>query len=166
MPEEERKLVRVRTSSDRKKALDQYQEMKRMGRVESAVILCEMKDGTFQVLGQGMSIDQIASSLMVAARGVLGVKGEADMPKMEPHEEPVARGTTTQGKVREREITIDGEGLMVPPPGENIISCGECSHPRWYVLFYNANESPSRYACAHCGNEVKMIPVYHSEGTA
>jgi hypothetical protein len=55
-------------------------------------------------------------------------------------------------------VTKDVDGTLVPPPGENIISCPHCHHPRYYVLVGNEGTPMdgrvARIACAHCGEEV------------
>lgn len=161
----QRRQVRLRTASDKKKAMAQYDELRRAGRVARAVVIAELHDNSWQVLGQGMSPEQIAESLMVAATALKQVPQPDNRPRLEPHEEPVRRGEHNRSKARAKEIGTDEEGNMVPPQGEHIISCGECNHPRWYVL-HRDDESPARYACAHCGNEVKMLRMHHEAGRA
>lgn len=161
-----KRQVRFRTSSDRKKALAQYDELRRSGRVARAVVIAELKDESYQVLGQGMDPDQIAQSLMVAAEALAHVDKARQAPRPEPHQEPEVRGERVGQTRPVKEITLDAGGLMVPPKGETIVSCGECNHPRWYVLHHRADETPARYACAHCGNEVKMLRVQHEAGRA
>jgi hypothetical protein len=158
--------VRVRTASDRKKALAQYDELRRMGRLESAVVLCDMKDGTFQILGQGQSLSQIAQSLLIATASITRALDQQNAIRPEPYEEPVQRGVHNRSKPHPKSITTDADGNLVPPPGENFISCGECNHPRWYVLHTNATDEPARIACAHCGNEVINRKMTHQGGFA
>jgi hypothetical protein len=78
------RMVRLRLSSDRKKALAQYDELRRLGRTEGAVILCPMKDGSFQVLGQGLNLDDIAQALVIAAAAVARAGKERDEAQDEP----------------------------------------------------------------------------------
>ena len=158
--------IRFRTASDKKKALAQYDELRRSGRVARAVVIAELHDESYQVLGQGMSPDQIAQCLVVAAEALAHVDQTRQTPHPEPHQEPEKRGERTGIKRASKEITFDAEGVMVPPPGENFVSCGECNHPRWYVLHTNADDVPARFACAHCGNEVKLLRVRHEAGRA
>lgn len=160
------RAVRFRTASDKKKALAQYDELRRSGRVARAVVIAELKDEGYQVLGQGMDPDQIAQSLMVAAEALAQVDKARQAPRPEPHQEPERRGERTGIARAAKEITLNADGVMVPPPGENFVSCGECDHPRWYVLHANADDVPARFACAHCGNEVKMLRVRHEAGRA
>jgi hypothetical protein len=54
----------------------------------------------------------------------------------------------------------------VAPKGETIISCGECHHPRFYVLLHEETQQPARWACAHCGNEIKLLRATHEGGHA
>lgn len=158
--------VRLRTSSDRKTSMRQYDEMRRNARVDKAVILAEMKDGSFQVLGQGMSIQDITAALITAAESLAHFSEQRIAPTLEKHEEPFRRGIHNESPPRPREVTLDGEGNLVPPKGENIISCGECNHPRWYILHHDADDSPARYVCAHCSNEIKVLRVTHTGGNA
>jgi hypothetical protein len=83
MSEEERR-VRLRLSSDRRKALQQYDDLRRTGRLDSAVILCDMKDGSFQVLGQGMDLAQIAQSLVIAAQTIANAEQMRQQPPAQP----------------------------------------------------------------------------------
>lgn len=163
--------VRLRTAKAWDKALRQYQELRRTRGMRTGIIIAEMADGAIQILGQGMTPGEMAPLLAVAAEGL--VAADQQRPgagvhsiRLEPHEEPEKRGEHNRSKPREKEITTADDGTLVPPPGENFISCGECNHPRWYVLHHNADDSPARLACAHCGNEVKMLRVTHPEGHA
>jgi hypothetical protein len=158
--------VRMRTASDKKKAMAQYDELRRAGRVERAVVIAELKDGSWQVLGQGMSPEQIAGALMVGAEALAAVEAKGRELRPEPHIEPERRGERNLGRVNKPEITKDAEGVLVPPKGENFISCGECAHPHWFVLHHNNTEQMSRMACSHCGNEVINRQIFHEEGHA
>jgi hypothetical protein len=66
----EPRQISIRVADDRKLALSQYQDLRRQGRVETAVVLCDMKDGAFQILGQGQTLEQIGATLMTAIRAV------------------------------------------------------------------------------------------------
>jgi hypothetical protein len=156
--------VRFRTAADKKKALTQYEELRRSGRIVRAVVIAEMNDQSFQVLGQSMSPQEIGNALMVAAAALEHHRDAARQHRLEPHQEPDSIGPVTQSKPVKREITLSPSGVMIPPEGENIISCGECHHPRWYVLHHNKDDTPARYACASCGNEVKFIRMFHRPG--
>jgi hypothetical protein len=159
--------VRVRTAAtDRRKALGHYQDLRRAGKSKRAVVISEAENGEITVLGQMLKPDEIAGLLLIAAEAVAHIGAEQRKPKLEPHHQVISVGEHSQGTIPKRAITLDADGIMVPPDGENIISCGECHHPRWYVLLNNADETPSRYACAHCGNEVVMHRVVHGEGRA
>jgi len=164
---DERRPVRVRTAaSDKRKALEHYQDLRRSGKSKRAVVISEAENGDVTVLGQMLKPEEIAGLLVVAADALAHVGNEQRKPRLEPHHEPISIGEHSQGTIPKRWITLDAEGIMVPPAGENIISCGECHHPRWYVLFNNVDEMPARYACAHCGNEIVMHRIVHSEGRA
>jgi hypothetical protein len=159
--------VRIRTAArDRRKALEHYQDLRRAGKIKRAVVIAELTDESFTVLGQMLEPSEIAQLLFVAVEALQHIDAKRTQPTLEPHEEPLRRGTPTRGTLPPRKITHDADGVMVPPEGENIISCGECSHPRWYVLLNNVDETPARYACAHCGNEVVFHQIMHRGGTA
>lgn len=168
MSEAEGQRVRVRTAgNDRRKALAHYHELRRSGRSKRAVVISESEEGEVTVLGQMLGQDGIARLLLVAANAMSQIAGEQLKPRREPHQEPAGVGEPSRGgALPQRGITLDAEGIMVPPAGETIISCGQCRHPRWYVLFTTADERPSRYACAHCGNEVVVRRIDHAEGRA
>jgi hypothetical protein len=152
--------------TDKKKALDQYQELRRTGRTDSAVVVCDMKDGSLQILGQGKSLAEIAIALVAALTAIEPQLDQQNAPKLEPREEPIGRGEVVGITKRTRDIKTAPDGTLQPPPGENFISCGECHHPRWYVLNHNDEDIPSRFACAACGNEIVLHRIFHGEGTA
>lgn len=167
MTDNERRPVRFRTAAtDKRKALEHYQDLRRSGKSKRAVVISEAENGDVTVLGQMLKPDEIAGLLMVAAQALEHADAGRTIAKLEIHHEPISVGEHSQGTIPKRGITLDAEGIMVPPEGENIISCGQCHHPRWYVLLNNADETPSRYACAHCGNEVVMHRIVHEEGRA
>jgi hypothetical protein len=167
MADEPKRPIRVRTAaSDRRKALDHYQELRRSGKSKRAVVISEAEDGEVTILGQMLKPDEIAGLLLIAADAIAHIGTEQRKPKLEPHHQVISVDEHSQGTIPKRGITLDAEGIMVPPDGENIISCGQCHHPRWYVLHNNADDMPSRYACAHCGNEVVMHRIVHGEGRA
>jgi hypothetical protein len=167
MAEQPKRHVRLRSAAtDKRKALEHYQDLRRSGKSKRAVVISEAEDGAITILGQMLKPDEIAGLLLIAAETVAHIGTEQRKPKLEPHHEVISVGKHSQGTIPKRGITLDAEGIMVPPEGENIISCGECHHPRWYVLFNNADETPSRYACAHCGNEVVVHRIVHGEGRA
>lgn len=158
--------VRFRTASDKKKAMAQYDELRRAGRVERAVVIAELKDGSFRVLGQGMSPEQIGQSLVIAADALAHVEQQAKEIRPEPHIEPEKRGEHNLAKPAPRAISMAEDGTFIAPAGENFISCGECDHPRWYILHDDSGDRQSRMACAHCGNEVVSLAIYHPTGRA
>lgn len=167
----DKQQVRIRTAKAWDKALQQYQELRRTRGMTGGIIIAQMPDGSIQVLGQGMTPAEMAPLLVAAADGL--AIADQKRPgaaihsiKLEAHEEPKQRGEHNRAKPRAKEITTAPDGTLVPPPGENFVSCGECNHPRWYVLHNNVTDQLSRYACAHCGNEVKAILVTHKEGRA
>jgi len=167
MSDKGKRPVRLRTAAnDKRKALEHYQELRRSGKSKRAVVISEAEDGDVTVLGQMLKPDEIAGLLMVAAQALEHADASRTIAKLEIHQEPISVGEHTRGSLPKRAITLDSEGVMVPPEGENIISCGECHHPRWYVLLNNADETPARYACAHCGNEVVFHRIVHGEGRA
>jgi hypothetical protein len=159
--------VRIRTAAtDKRKALDHYQDLRRSGKSVRAVVISEAADGSYTVLGQMLKPHEIAELLLVAAKALEQADSERTILKLEVREEPERRGVHNRSKPREPKITKDPDGVLVPPPGENFVSCGECNHPRWYVLHSDATDQTSRYACAACGNEVENIPIHHAEGRA
>lgn len=167
MTDKKPRPVRLRTAAtDKRKALEHYQDLRRAGKSKRAVVISEAEGGDITILGQMLKPDEIAGLLVIAAEAVAHIGTEQRKPRMEPHHEPISVGEHSRGTIPKRAITLDAEGIMVPPEGENIISCGQCHHPRWYILFNNADEQPSRYACAHCGNEIVMHRIMHGEGRA
>jgi len=158
--------ARLQTAVDRAKALKQYETLRRSNMVVKAVVIAGLKDGSFHVLGQNLTPDEIAPLLMIAANALTHAESDRRIVKLVSHVEPERRGEHNQAKPRARAITKDADGVLVPPTGENFISCGECNHPTWHVLHYNDTDQTSRYACAHCGNEVANVMITHAPGTA
>ena len=163
--------VRIRTAAtDKRKALEHYQDLRRAGKVARAVVIAEDDQGQITILGQMLKPLEIGQLLLIAADALDQAENQTAVKrnetKFQPHIEPALRGIHNQSKPRPKEITTDAEGMLVPPPGENLISCGECNHPQWFVLHHNAYDRQSRIACAHCGNEVKSVIAHHPEGRA
>jgi len=158
--------IRLRTVSDRKSAFQAYDEIRRTARSDGAVIIARMHDGSMQVLGNQMPLHEIGEALMAASYAVLRAEEKRTEIRPERHQEPYRRGQHNRNRPAPRSIKLDADGVMVPPEGENFISCGECHHPRWYCLNRNDDDSISRLACAHCGNEVIQHRIFRAEGTA
>ena len=137
----------------------QYEALKRSGIVTKAVVIAELKDGSFHVLGQSLTPTEIAPLLVVAAEALTQADADRKIVKLVSRVEPDKPGTHNAQRARVKEIKVAPDGTLVPPKGENFISCGECGHPSWYVLHYDELDTQSRTACAHCGNEVKNIPI-------
>ena len=66
-PHETPRPVRLRTATAKAKALAQYEELRRSGRVKSAVIIAELTDGSWQILGQRMTPGDMTLALVLAA---------------------------------------------------------------------------------------------------
>lgn len=159
---------RLRTAGrDKKKALEHYQELRRDGKVERALVIAEDKDGTITVLGQMLTPNEIAELMLWAARGLEHLMERHNEPRREAHETPAVPGEVVGITNPSRAITTGEDGTLVPPPGEHFISCGECNHPRFYVTDPIAEDGvPARLSCGHCGNEIIIHRVYHEEGRA
>lgn len=157
---------RLRTAADAAKALRQYQELKNSGRVAKAIIIAELKDGNYQVLGQMLTPEEMVPLLVVAADAVAQADAGRRIVRMEARIEPKKRGERVGITTRQRGITTGQDGTLVPPAGEDFISCGECHHPHFFVLYHNDHNTMSRFACSHCGNEVILHRITHGFGTA
>jgi hypothetical protein len=160
------RAARLQTALDRGKAMKQYEALRRANVVVKAVVITELKDGSYHVLGQNLTPEEIAPLLMVGAEALTQAEANRRIVKLVAHQEPEKRGEHNRSRPRVREITKDADGVLVPPRGENFISCGECHHPQFHVLHHNADDTLARYACSHCGNEIKNIPILHQGGTA
>lgn len=159
-------FVRIRTAEQRKKALAQLAELRANGQVESALVIVQRKDGDIEVLGQEMRPYEVPRLLYAATMAIQDAEGGRVAAKLEPHVMPLSWLGLAGPARKTKEVITSADGTLVPPPGEHFISCGECRHPRFYVLFDEKNDSPRRFSCAHCGNEIKMIQVHHGEGRA
>lgn len=97
------KFVRVRSvTSSKANALAAYDELRRSGRVDRAMVIAALKDGTLQVLGQGMSMDEMAQAMMEAAGGLSEVaerttpEQRAGAPGREPPPPPPPPGPAAE----------------------------------------------------------------------
>ena len=152
--------ARLRTAVEKKKALAQLSELRMSGKLRRSMVIAELTDGDFLVLGQEMKPHELPKMLHIAAMAIESADSVRLQLKSEPLEYSIALGETTNPGERIRpKITRDAAGYMVPPEGESIISCPECRHPRYYVLVPEDPLGPpvSRIACAHCGNEVAWV---------
>jgi len=157
---------RFQTALDRTKALKQYETLKRSGMVAKAVVIAELKDGSYHILGQNLKPHEMAPMLVVAAEALTQADADRTLVKLVAHQEPEKRGEWNRSKPRTREITTGPDGVLIPPPGENFVSCGECNHPTWFVLHHDGDDTQSRIACAHCSNEVVSLRITHESGRA
>lgn len=158
--------ARFQTAADKTKALRQYEALKRSNMVVKAVVIAELKDGTFHVLGQELTPTEIAPLLLVGSEALVSADADRKIVKLVSRVEPEKRGEHNRQRAREREIKTAADGTLVAPPGENFISCGECNHPEWSVTHHNEDDTHARMACSHCGNEVKALRVTHEGGHA
>jgi hypothetical protein len=121
--------ARLQTAVDRAKALQQYETLRRSNMIVKAVVITELRDGSFHVLGQNLTPNEIAPLLMIGADALTHAERNRRIVKLVSHVEPERRGEHNRAKPRVRAITKDADGVLVPPGGENFISCGECNHP-------------------------------------
>lgn len=160
--------VQVRTTQAREKSLAQLAELRASGQLAKAMVIAELRDGSIQVLGQEMRPDEMAPMLAAAAHGLAQVMEGRAAPKLEPRQAPQEAAPTVGLSVpmAQRGIRTGDDGLLHAPPGEVMISCGECGHPRWHVTVRPPDDAPGRYACAACGNEIIWHEIHHAEGRA
>lgn len=151
--------ARFQTAAAKAKALKQYEALRRANVVRKAVVIAELKDGSFHVLGQELTPAEIAPLLLVASEALVAADADRKIVRLVAHVEPAQRGIHNQHPPRAKEIKTAPDGTMIPPKGENFISCGECDHPTFYVLHYDELGTQSRISCSHCGNEIKEIPI-------
>src|SRR5262249_20620176 len=150
----------------------QYEELRARGDLRRAVIICEAKDGDFQVLAQGMNLEEIAGALMAAAAGVthareteLGRARETKLGDPAPESGPPPKSERT-GRKREPEIKRDADGNLTLPHGETFVVCAECGATKWFATIQEFVGALGRLACTSCGNELLMTQSLHSEGHA
>jgi hypothetical protein len=149
--------ARLRTAKEHNKALAQYDDMRAVGRVKKAIVIVERHDGDIEILAQFLTPMEMGPLLLAAAQALEHADAGRRVVRLIAHQEPVTRGVHNQSAPMRKEITEAPDGMLIPPKGENFISCGECAHPTWFVLHHDAYDTPSRTACAHCGNEVKTL---------
>lgn len=165
------KRVRFRTAEAWPKALTHYEELRAGGKLKQALVIAEDHTGHITVMAQGMRPHQAQALVLLGAQAIVASLEDHNAPRPETHQEPLSHGpkvgiTTPEAQ---RGITKNAEGVLVPPPGETIISCGECFHPRWIVTMPAVDDGtavPCRLACAACGNEMIFHRIHHAEGQA
>ena len=157
---------RFRTAAAKNKALAQYEDLKASGVVTKAIVIAGLSDGSVHVLGQETTPAEMAPLLAIAVETLAQADAGRRVVRLVSHIEPERRGEHNRSKPQAKEIRTADDGTLIPPPGENFISCGECAHPTWFVLHFDNSNHTSRMACAHCGNEVKNILITHGEGHA
>lgn len=151
-------VARIRTTSKRKKALAQYHELRQSPNLKGAVIIALLADGNYEVLGQELSLGEIADALLAAATAVSFAKEREDQTRLDPAvipEEP--EPMEPLGRKRVPEIVTKPDGELIAPQGEAFILCSECGASKWFVLSHEADGAPARYACVGCGNEIKLL---------
>lgn len=159
MTEETGPRVRYRTASARKKALAQLAELRNAGQVARALVIIERRDGDFEVLAQEMRPYETPRLLAAAAMAHERVEAGRTAATPEALEMALSWGDESNPGDRIRpKMTKDASGSLVPPPGETLISCPVCRHPRYYVTVGEPGKRMAdlvaRLSCAHCGNEV------------
>jgi len=158
--------ARLRTAVDKRKAMKQYETLRRANVVEMAVVIARLKDGSYHVLGQELTPYEMAPLLVVAAEALAAAEADRKIVKLVAHVEPEKRGIHNRSKPRAKQIRTAPDGTLIPPPGQHFISCGECDHPQWFVLLRDDDDRVSGHACSHCGNEIHVIQITHPGGTA
>lgn len=160
--------VRLRTATERRKALAQLQELRSQGKVGKALVIIERTDGDYEVLGQECTSVDLARMLAAAAVTARQVEDGRTALRPEAHEMPLGwGGIANEGDRIRPKVTRDASGTMIPPSGENFISCAHCHHPRYFVLMGDADtpmaDLVKRLACGHCGEEVSFGPDDYTE---
>jgi hypothetical protein len=150
---------RFQTAAEKTKALRQYETLKRSGMVVKAVVIAELKGGDFHVLGQNLTPMEMAPLLLVASEALSQAEAQRRVVKLVARVEPERRGEHNKAPSRAKRIRKAPDGVLIPPKGENFVSCGECSHPQWHILHDDATDTTTGYACSHCGNEVQVLKV-------
>jgi hypothetical protein len=153
--------VRIRTATERKKALSQLTELRSQGKVGQALVIILRTDGDIEVLAQEMRAYEVPRLLYAATMALEHAEQGRVTFTREPLEMPLGWGEIANPGDRIRpKITTNADGIQVPPPGESIISCAVCHHPRYFVCVGDTGTPsdglPIRLACGHCGNEVSF----------
>jgi hypothetical protein len=151
--------VRIRTAQERKKALAQLQELRLQGQVAQALVIVQRRDGDIEVLGQELRPYELLRLVAAAAIAIEQTDGQRTAARLEGLVAAIAQGgVANEGDRIRPKITSAPDGTLVPPPGETLISCPVCRHPRYHVTVGEPGTQMDglvrRLACAHCGNEV------------
>lgn len=165
----QQRSVRIRTAaSDEAKALLHYEELKASGRIKRAMVIGEDAHGDVTLLGQGLRLYHMTRLMKIAADFLIDLTKKDSQIKREPLDagQVTAKTEFAGPALRTQDVTTGPDGNLVPPAGEVFISCGECMHSRFFILHTEAGNDPARYSCASCGNEIKMVRVFHAEAHA
>lgn len=173
MSDEKNVAVRVQaTTSDKTKALRQYEALKASGKIEAALVIAVVPGG-YHLLGQGLSLQEIGVIIAEAGSGVINLMRQQRAADREfkindplPIEGPPKKDPNNFGRKREAEVGRAKDGTLIPPPDEEFVACGECGSGKFYVTDNKADHFPARYVCTSCGNEIKLVRVSHPTGSA
>jgi hypothetical protein len=159
--------VRMRTARDHKKAFVHYDELRRTGRVKCATIIAELHDGSFTVLGNQLTPDQMGRHLFIAAQGLEKVEGRRDEPRLHPQkvEVPDVGFEHSGGMPLMTTATRNPDGTLEAALGTTWLLCGECGHPRWMATIDEITNAYRRLICASCGNELSATGTQPSTGS-
>jgi hypothetical protein len=63
------RAARLQTAADKSKAMKQYEALRRSNMVVKAVVITELKDGSYHILGQNLTPTEMAPMVIFGARG-------------------------------------------------------------------------------------------------
>jgi hypothetical protein len=161
--------VRIIASSDKAKQKRQYREFFYSPDRGDFMVIATMRGGDVHVLGQGMSLADMASALLAAAKGLafarkmddrLVLRAEGIGVTLNPGSTPI------MGKAVAPAHKTAPDGTLIPPDGETFLRCGECEAPGFFITQQVDGLAIGRAICARCGNELVMHRHFGGEARA
>lgn len=155
----------VRTREREAAANETLTGLLKAGRLRGAAVILRFADRA-EVFGHTMKPWTLTKILTEATIRLMQHGEQAMRPVREAHQEPDSVGETVGITTPTQAITSAPDGTLIPPPGETIISCGACHHPRFYATVNEADGHIGRLSCAHCGAEIVLHRIHHEAGRA
>lgn len=167
-PKRRRKAKRPegQSSAERQQAFREYKTLVETGSVSQALVVAQTTEDSVEVFGHGLTLDATLLLLLLGAHATEFAISQQHHTRRETLEVLPGIGISNGGVARAPLVTIDADGRVVAAPGESIIACGVCGHPRFYVFHHTDTGRQSRLSCAHCGNELVRVQLYHKGGSA
>jgi DNA-directed RNA polymerase subunit M/transcription elongation factor TFIIS len=159
--------VRIQTAEDPAKSFQQYDALRRMGRISNALIIARLANGNWAVLMQKGRPEDVTAALMVGVSAMQAMDEKAKqiaLPAALAEPLPDDGSNPARAFKNKAQITTKPDGSLQAPPGEAFTHCGECGHSRFFALGSEADDAMTRLCCCECGNEIRLLRIFHNQG--